>query len=267
MTIEESTVWQLVRKEAELGRDREVSLSKLYREAILGHSSFSRALSFILSDKLACINTSSCDLDKVFEESFAESPALISYAISDLNAVLDRDPACDSYLLPLLFFKGFHGLQVHRVSNYLWNQGREHMALLLQSLSSLVFGIDIHPAATIGSGIQFDHATGIVIGETCVIGDNVTIMQNVTLGGTGNEVGDRHPKVDHHVLISAGAIVLGNIHLGAGAKIAAGSVVLKDVAPHTTVAGIPAKTVGNPKSSSPAHDLSHNILDDIRTEV
>ena len=159
----------------------------------------------------------------------------------------------------LLFFKGFQALQSYRIAHWLWVQGRECLALFFQSRIALTFGVDIHPAAKLGKGIMLDHATGIVIGETTIVEDDVSIMQEVTLGGTGKECGDRHPKVRRGVLISAGAKILGNIEIGENAKVGAGSVVLKPVAPHTTVAGVPAVVVGRPVSASPALDMNHEI--------
>ncbi|NND69077.1 MAG: serine O-acetyltransferase, partial [Halioglobus sp.] len=168
--------------------------------------------------------------------------------------------------VPFLYFKGFHALQTHRVAHCLWQNGRESLALFFQNRMSAEFGVDIHPAAQLGSGILLDHATGVVIGETAVVGNNVSILQSVTLGGTGKDEGDRHPKIGDGVLISAGAKILGNIRVGEGAKIGAGSVVLEDVPPHTTVAGVPAKIVGRPASDSPALDMDHDFCCDEEAE-
>ena len=177
----------------------------------------------------------------------------------DLNAILDRDSACHDLYIPFLYFKGFQALQIHRVGHWLWEHERQPLAHFLQSQMARQFGIDIHPAARFGHGIMLDHATGLVVGETAVVGNRVSILQSVTLGGTGKEEGDRHPKIADGVLISAGAKILGNIHVGEGAKVGAGSVVLQDVPPHTTVAGVPARVVGRPTSSSPALDMDHAI--------
>ena len=170
----------------------------------------------------------------------------------DLSAVQERDPAARSMIVPFLYFKGFHALQAHRAAHWFWLQGRTALALYLQSQVSEVFNVDIHPAARIGKGILMDHGTGVVIGETAVIGDDVSLLHEVTLGGTGKESGDRHPKVGRGVMIGAGAKILGNITIGEGSKIAAGSVVLSDVPAHSTVAGIPAKVVGRPKTTTPS---------------
>ena len=173
--------------------------------------------------------------------------------------MLERDSACNELHLPLLYFKGFHALQIHRVAHWLWIQNRKSLALYLQNRTSCICGADIHPAAQLGSGIMLDHATGLVIGETSVVGNDVSILQSVTLGGTGKQEGDRHPKIGNWVLISAGAKILGNITIGDGAKVGAGSVVLKDVPAHTTVAGVPAISVGKPSSQQPAAEMDHDF--------
>ena len=174
----------------------------------------------------------------------------------------DRDSACTELSVPFLYFKGFHALQTHRVTHWLWEQGRESLALFFQNRMSAEFGVDIHPAAQLGYGIMLDHATGLVIGETAVVGNNVSILQSVTLGGTGKDEGDRHPKICDGVLISAGATILGNICVGEGAKVGAGSVVLEAVPPHTTVAGVPAKIVGRPSTEQPAMEMDHDFCCD-----
>jgi serine O-acetyltransferase len=163
---------------------------------------------------------------------------------------------------PFLYFKGFHALQTHRIGHWLWNHGRESLALFFQNQMSVEFGVDIHPAARLGHGIMLDHATGVVIGETAVVGNNVSILQSVTLGGTGKDEGDRHPKIGDGVLISAGAKILGNIRVGDGAKVGAGSVVLENVPAHTTVAGVPARIVGRPSSDQPALEMDHDFCCD-----
>jgi serine O-acetyltransferase len=196
---------------------------------------------------------------EVIEQALADDPSISTAMRADLQAVSERDSACCSLVTPLLFFKGFHALQSYRIAHWLWQQGRNSLALFLQNRISSVFAVDIHPAARIGKGIMFDHATGIVIGETAVVEDNVSIMQSVTLGGTGKEAGDRHPKVRRGVLISAGAKILGNIEIGECAKVGAGSVVLKDVAPRTTVAGVPARVVGDSLCTQPSRDMDHHL--------
>lgn len=178
---------------------------------------------------------------------------------ADIRAITERDPAATRFSEPLLYFKGFHALQTHRVAHWLWSEGRRELALFLQSRASEVFGVDIHPAARIGKGILVDHATGVVVGETAVVEDNVSILHEVTLGGTGKDCGDRHPKVRHGVLIGAGAKILGNVEVGEGAKIGAGSVVLEDVPAHATVAGVPAKVVGIAEGDEPARTMDHRL--------
>jgi serine O-acetyltransferase len=195
-----------------------------------------------------------------------ESDASIREAVrADLQAVEDRDSACHELYIPFLYFKGFHALQTQRVSHWLWSHGRESLALFFQNRMSTEFGVDIHPAARMGRGIMLDHATGLVIGETAVVGNNVSILQSVTLGGTGKDEKDRHPKIGDGVLISAGAKILGNICVGEGAKVGAGSVVLENVPAHTTVAGVPAKVVGRPSSDQPALEMDHDFCCDEAT--
>ena len=185
---------------------------------------------------------------------------------ADLTAFCERDPACDRYSLPLLYLKGFLGLQSYRIAHWLWQRGRSELALYIQGRVSEVFGMDIHPAADIGKGIMIDHATSVVVGETAVVKDNVSMLHEVTLGGTGKDSGDRHPKVMCGVLLGAGAKVLGNVTIGQGAKIAAGSVVLTDVPAHQTYAGIPAKATGEVLDSAsghePAFDMDHSLCCD-----
>ena len=183
----------------------------------------------------------------------------------DLQAVEDRDSACHEIYIPFLYFKGFHALQTYRVAHWLWKAGRQSLALFFQNRMSTEFGVDIHPAARLGHGIMLDHATGLVIGETAVVGNNVSMLQSVTLGGTGKDEGDRHPKIGDGVLISAGAKILGNIRVGDGAKVGAGSVVLEDVPAHTTVAGVPARVVGRPASAQPALEMDHHFCCDEAT--
>lgn len=260
---ESDPIWQDILRETEKTvRDEPVLASFLY-STILNHRELENALSFHLANKLDSPTASALLVREVIEEALTTDTAIGKAVRCDLRAVRDRDSACNSYSAPFLFFKGFHALQAYRVAHWLWKQGREALALFLQNRVSTEFGVDIHPAAKIGYGILMDHATGVVIGETAVIGNNVSIMQAVTLGGTGKEEGDRHPKVGDGVLISAGATILGNINIGCGAKIGAGSVVLQDVPPHTTVAGVPAKIVGHPKSEQPALDMNHGISCDM----
>jgi len=198
-------------------------------------------------------------LREIADEAFADDPALGQAARADLMAVFDRDPACHRYLQPLLFFKGYQAVQAYRVGHWLWQSGHRDLAYFVQMRVSEHFGVDIHPAARVGKGLMIDHAHSIVIGETAVVGDNVSMLHSVTLGGTGKEDGDRHPKIGNGVLIGAGAKVLGNIHVGYCSRIAAGSVVLHDVPPCTTVAGVPARVVGEAGCAQPAINMDQVI--------
>ena len=198
-------------------------------------------------------------LRRVMKEAINSSKDMISDIANDLIATKERDPACRYFSTPLLFYKGFRALQAHKVSHWLWTHDRHTLALFIQSRCSEVYGVDIHPAAQIGKGVMMDHGTGVVIGETTVIEDNVSIFQGVTLGGTGKESGDRHPKVREGVLLSAAVTILGNVEIGKNAKVAAGSVVLSDVKEGTTVAGVPAEEVGKSGKKSPAYEVDHNI--------
>ena len=252
-------VWERIREETQAELAREPMLASFLHTTILNHESLESALSYHLADKMHSPAASALLLREVIEKAFASCQTIGASIRADLLAVEERDSACDQLFIPFLYFKGFHALQIHRVANCLWNDGRETLALFFQNRVSCEFAIDIHPAAKMGHGIMLDHGTGLVIGETAVVGNNVSILQEVTLGGTGKEHGDRHPKVGNGVLISAGAKILGNIKIGDGAKVGAGSVVLQEVPPHTTVAGIPAKVVGKPESDQPALDMNQSF--------
>ncbi|WP_293751823.1 serine O-acetyltransferase [uncultured Paraglaciecola sp.] len=254
--------WQQLKDEAKQLVEKEPLLSSYVHTCILAHHNFETALSFILSNKLADDVMGALSVREMFEQCYLMHPEVVEAAICDIQAVFKRDPAVRSFLTVLLNFKGFQAIQVYRLAHQLWIAGRTDLALFVQSRNSEVFSVDIHPAAKIGQGVMFDHATGIVVGETAVIENNVSIMQSVTLGGTGNEAGDRHPKVREGVMIGAGAKILGNISIGEGAKVGAGSVVLSDVPAHVTVAGIPAKVVGKPTCQNPCDSMQQNILED-----
>lgn len=254
-------VWSRLREEASVIAGGEPALAALCLAAVTSHSRFETALSYRLAQKLGCVDLSPMALRQVFDEVHASAPDLAQAARADIVAVYERDPACRRYVEPFLFFKGFHALQTHRIAHWLWTQERRDFALFLQNRCSEQFGVDIHPAARIGRGVMMDHATGIVIGETAAVEDNVSMLHNVTLGGTGKETGDRHPKIRRGVLISAGAKILGNIEVGACAKIAAGSVVLKSVPPCATVAGVPARVVGYTEGCPPAQDMDQGFGD------
>lgn len=255
----EDKLWQEIISEIACKSIKEPILASFFHATILNHSTMEAALSYHLASKLDSINVPAMLIREIMEDAYLEDPSIMDATRADIKAVRDRDPVCDSYSTPFLYFKGFHALQAYRVANWLWRNNREEMALYLQNQISVVFAVDIHPAAKIGKGIMIDHATGLVVGETTVIEDNVSLMQSVTLGGTGKETGDRHPKVRQGVLISAGAKVLGNVEIGEGAKVGSGSVVLDNVPAHTTVAGVPAKVVGKPVTQSPALDMCHQL--------
>jgi len=245
-------LWKKIREEAWASSSNEPILASFFHSTILNHKNLSSALSYQLANRLDSRTMPGILVREVIDEAFEHDPSILESAMADILAVQDRDPAVEDYSIPLLYLKGFHAIQIHRVAHWLWQQNRIALALYLQNRSSVIFGVDVHPAATIGKGIMFDHATGVVVGETAVIEDNVSLLQGVTLGGTGKESGDRHPKIRQGVMIGAGAKVLGNIEIGIGAKIGAGSVVLESVPAHTTAAGVPAKIVGRPSCDMPS---------------
>lgn len=254
-------VWAALRNEAERAARTEPALASLVNAIILSHDNLGDALSYALAHKLGDQELRAMSLRELAMEAYRASPGLVDTAEADLKAVFERDPACKGYVQPFLFFKGFQALQTQRIAHWLWSQGRETMAFYLQSRMSEIFQVDIHPATQIGSGVFIDHGTGIVIGETAVIGDDVSLLQGVTLGGTGAERGDRHPKIGRGVLLGAGAKVLGNIQIGDYAKVASGSVVLKPVPAHCTAAGVPARLVNCPTGDEPARSMDHTLAD------
>lgn len=255
-------VWDRIRTETEQKVTEEPILASFLHATILNHSKLERALSFHLASQLDSATVSALLLREVILDAFKHDPCIPEAIRADLLAVEERDSACNELSMPFLYFKGFHALQSHRVAHWLWRQGRHSLALFFQNRVSSEFSVDIHPAAKLGCGIMLDHATGLVIGETAKVGNNVSILQSVTLGGTGKDDGDRHPKIADGVLISAGAKILGNISVGTGAKVGAGSVVLEDVPAHTTVAGVPAKVVGKPTCDLPALEMEHDFCCD-----
>lgn len=255
-------IWHKLREEANQVVIKEPLLASHVYSSVLNHDCLGSALSFIVANKLADAVVSAFTIRELFDKAFVHCEVMLTHVAYDIKAVRDRDPAVDTYLMALLNLKGFHALQAHRLANCLWQQNRKELARFIQSRTSEVFGVDIHPACKVGHGIMFDHATGIVVGETAVIENNVSILQSVTLGGTGSESGDRHPKIRAGVLIGAGAKVLGNIEVGEGARIGAGSVVLSSVPPHMTAVGVPAKIVGKPDCVCPAQSMNQNFLDE-----
>jgi serine O-acetyltransferase len=250
-------VWQRITDEAQAAVADEPLLGGMLHATVLHHGDLESALAYRLAQKLANGEMSEQIIREMGDEAYATEPALGDAARADIVAVFDRDPACHRFLQPLLYFKGFQAIQAYRVGHWMWTQGRKDIAYFIQMRVSEVFGIDIHPAARIGKGIMIDHAHSIVIGETAVVGDNVSMLHSVTLGGTGKETEDRHPKIGDGVLIGAGAKVLGNIRVGNCSRIAAGSVVLEEVPPCKTVAGVPARIVGEAGCDQPSMSMDH----------
>ena len=260
-------IWDAIRQEVEQEIQLEPLLASFFRTAVLAHNTLEQSLSLHLAHKLGAPTVREVFLRDVINDSMVADASIGASIRTDLQAFRERDPACVRYSVPLLYFKGFHALQAYRVGHFLWHQGRSELALYLQSRVSEVFAVDIHPAAQIGSGILLDHATGLVIGETAVVGDHVSLLHEVTLGGTGKATGDRHPKIRSGVLIGAGAKILGNVEIGEGAKVAAGSMVLNDVPAHCTVAGVPAQPVGECKESQPALEMNQGLGEQRQTEL
>ena len=259
LASQSSTIWEKITNKAQLENDCEPILGNYFEATVFPFENLRQGLSAKLEKDLTGAGLKQPVLTKVIAES-EHNTSLVTDAAADIQATLDRDSACNSPLEVFLFYKGFAALQAHRLAHHLWLKKQRLLALLIQSYVSSHFGIDIHPAARIGRGIMLDHATGLVIGETAVVGDAVSIMQSVTLGGTGKEIGERHPKIGYGVLIGPGAKILGNINVGTGAMIAASSVVLKPVREHAIVAGVPAKIVGNTQTKEPSLTMNHNFI-------
>ncbi len=255
----EDLIWNKLYEEAEKEAKHEPILASYLHAIVLNHKTLEEALAFHLAGKLASPSLQPMLMREVIDEAFCESDKIRTEFRADLKAIVDRDPAASNYAEPFLHYKGFHALQSYRIAHWLWNRGRRGLACHLQNRISELFSVDIHPAATIGKGILIDHATSVVIGETAVIEDDVSILHEVTLGGTGNTVGDRHPKVRKGVLIGAGAKILGCVEIGMYSKIASGSVVLTDIPPNSTAAGVPAKVIGKPFADIPAYEMNQMI--------
>jgi serine O-acetyltransferase len=253
-------VWSAIQDEAAAMAAAEPLVASLAHAVILRHDTLEAALSYRFAQKLGSADVPEMVLREIAEEAFASDPGIGVAARADIVAVRDRDPACDRFIDPVLFFKGFQALVAYRVAHWLWTEGRRDLALFVQMRMSEAFSIDIHPGARIGKGIMIDHAHSIVIGATAIVGDDVSMLHGVTLGGTGKETGDRHPKIGVGVLIGAGAKILGNIEVGAYSRVAAGSVVLQPVPPCKTVAGVPARIVGDAGCTHPSHSMNHIVL-------
>ena len=256
-------IWDSIRNEAEAAAAKDPLLTAFLYSTILNQNSLEEAVIQRISERLDHGDIPANLLRQTFHEMLEDGDDWSKTLRVDLQAVYDRDPACMRFLEPLLYFKGFHAIQTHRLAHWLWNRGRTDFALYLQSRSSAVFQTDINPAAPIGKGLFLDHATGIVVGQTARIGDNCSILQGVTLGGTGKEGGDRHPKIGNGVMIGAGAKVLGNISIGNCSRIAAGSVVLKPVPANKTVAGVPARVVGEAGCQEPSRSMDQLLSGDV----
>ena len=254
-------MWKILQEDALRLREEDSYISNFIETRILSHNDMASCLSQVLALQIGEHNFPHAQIQTSLNKVFTENEDIVFEAVCDLEANLDRDPACTSPVEPLLLFKGFQALQAHRVAHFLWKQGRTFLSKIIQSSISRAFGVDIHPAAKVGCGIMFDHATNIVVGETATIGHNVSILHGVTLGGTGKVTGDRHPKIGNGVLIGAHAQLIGNIRIGDNAKIGAGAVVLNDVPKHTTWAGVPAKQVGTPSCDVPALDMSQQFYE------
>jgi serine O-acetyltransferase len=255
----EASLWADIHARAQVVAQAEPALVPMLKRYVLDRATFAEGIVRRLSERIAPTGNDVDSLVAAMQQAIAADPEILAQMRADIRAILERDPATEHALIPFLWYKGFHAISLHRLAHSLWKSGRRELATHLQSLMSEHLAVDIHPAASFGVGILLDHATGFVAGETAVVGDNVSFLHEVTLGGTGKARGDRHPKIRSGVLIGAGAKILGNITVGEGAKIGAGSVVLKDVAPHTSVAGVPAVVIGRTSVDAPALDMDHSL--------
>ncbi|MEY3584125.1 MAG: hypothetical protein RI978_1805 [Verrucomicrobiota bacterium] len=255
----EASLWADIHARAQVVAQAEPALVPMLKRYVLDRATFAEGIVRRLSERIAPTGNDVDSLVAAMQQAIAADPEILAQMRADIRATLERDPATEHALIPFLWYKGFHAISLHRLAHSLWKSGRRELATHLQSLMSEHLAVDIHPAASFGVGILLDHATGFVAGETAVVGDNVSFLHEVTLGGTGKARGDRHPKIRSGVLIGAGAKILGNITVGEGAKIGAGSVVLKDVAPHTSVAGVPAVVIGRTSVDAPALDMDHSL--------
>jgi serine O-acetyltransferase len=249
-------LWDTIVSEAHQAALEEPVLGNFFHRSLLNHASLDAALCYNLAQQLGSLTVPEVTIAEVIAQALQADSSIGESIRLDIHASFERDAACDRHLTPILYYKGFQALQLHRVSRWLWQQNRRALALFFQNQISETFAVDIHPGAQMGSGIMIDHATGLVIGETAVIGNDVSILHSVTLGGSGCAGGRRHPHIGDGVMISAGAKILGNISVGEGVKIGAGSLVLEDVPAHVTVAGVPAKIVGKPAEMAPALEMN-----------
>jgi serine O-acetyltransferase len=255
-------VWARIRRDAEEVVRREPELASFIYSTVLHHDTLEAAVVYRLAERLNHAALSSGLIRQAYMDALRDDPSLGEIFRADIMATCDRDPATRRVIEPVLYYKGFHAIETYRLAHWLWNKGRRDLALYLQSRSSAAFQCDIHPAARIGRGIFLDHATDLVVGETAVIEDDVSLLHGVTLGGTGKEAGDRHPKIRYGVMIGAGAKILGNIEVGHCARIAAGSVVIRPVPNNVTVAGVPAKVIGVAGCPEPARSMDQIFHDD-----
>jgi serine O-acetyltransferase len=260
-SIDLGRIWDTIRAAAVVMSDNEPHLSRMLDDVVLSRNNLAESLAVRLARRMSREDMQRSELEPLLEDVLKSNESILLAVAGDMRAIVDRDPACSSALEPLLFYKGFLAISAYRVAHSLWLDGRQSLALYFQSIVSETFAVDIHPAAQIGCGILLDHATSIVIGETSIVEDNVSILHEVTLGGTGKMTGDRHPIVRSGVLIGAGAKILGRVEIGECAKIGAGSVVLNDVAPHKTVAGVPAVLMGEHTVGSPALDMDQQLYE------
>lgn len=248
-------IWSSIRAEADTAVRADPILAAFFYSTIINQSTLEDAVIHRIAERLAHQDISAALIRQAYAEMLADWPQWSSIVRVDIQACYDRDPACERFIMPVLYFKGFHAIQTHRLAHWLWRRGRRDLALYLQSRSSAIFQTDIHPESRIGKGVFIDHATGVVIGQTALVEDNVSMLHGVTLGGTGKTGGDRHPKIRQGVLIGAGAKILGNIEIGHCSKVAAGSVVLQSVPPNKTVAGVPARIVGEAGCDEPSQAM------------
>lgn len=252
-------IWDFIQQEAKQLSSEEPLLANFFRRAVLQRSRLEEVVVHVLAETFVASAIEPKDVRAVISQALDSDPEIGVSIRRDIEAAFQRDAACKHYLMPLIYFKGFQALQLYRISHWLWKNQRFSFALFMQNNISERFAVDIHPAARLGNGIMIDHATGLVIGETAIVGNDVSILHSVTLGGSGCQKGDRHPKIGNGVLLAAGAKVLGNISVGEGVKVGAGSLVLESVPDHVTVAGVPAKIVGTPAEENPALEMDQYI--------